>query len=355
MRAENVLDDPAVLAAPGPASMLALAADLGNQLRAAFSAARSVPNPPSGDGVRSVVVCGMGGSGISGDLVRVLYSPRLPIPVAVVKGYALPEFCGRDTLVLASSFSGNTEETVAAYTAAVARGCRVVAITSGGELASLAEADQVPWVRLPPDIPMPRAAIGHLAGGPIGLLDGIGLIPPAGTEVEAAALLLAGLAGGLGPDVPAQSNEAKQLASWIGGRTPVVWGTEGIAEAAALRWKTQVNENAKGPAWHGVLPELDHNEIEGWSPGTGEAYAAVVLRHAGDHPRVALRVDATIEAVSASGLEARRVHGSGSSSLQRLLSLIMMGDFVASYLGVLRGHDPMPIPVLTALKRRLGP
>ncbi len=354
MRAATVLDDPEALAASGPATMLALAADLGNQLRDAFAAARSVPDPPSGEGLRSLVVCGMGGSGISGDVVRALYWPRLPIPIAVVKGYVLPEFCGRDTLVLASSFSGNTEETVAAYTEAVARGCRVVAITSGGELASLAEADQVPWIRLPPDIPMPRAALGHLAGGPIGLLDAIGLIPPAGGEVEAATLLLAGLAGRLGPDVPTESNEAKQLASWIGGRTPVIWGTEGIAEAAALRWKTQANENAKGPAWHGVLSELDHNEIEGWSAGAGGAYAAVVLRHPGEHPRVPFRVDATIEAVSGSGLEARQVHGSGTSPLERLLSLIMVGDFVGCYLGVLRGQDPLPIPVLTALKRRLG-
>jgi glucose/mannose-6-phosphate isomerase len=129
-----------------------------------------------------------------------------------------------------------------------------------------------------------------------------------------------------------------------------VWGSEGPAEAAALRWKTQLNENAKLPAFHSVLPELDHNEIEGWTAEAGRPFALVVLRHAGEHPRVARRVRATLEALRDSGLESREVSGEGSTSMEALLSLILLGDFVSTYLAILRGIDPMPVRVLTQLK-----
>ena len=116
-----------------------------------------------------------------------------------------------------------------------------------------------------------------------------------------------------GPDVGLETNEAKRLAAWIGDRVPVIWGSEGLAEAAALRWKAQVNENAKGPAWSSVLPELDHNEVEGWAAGTGDAFAGIVLRHPGEHSKTARRVEATVEAVAASGLAVREVTASGAS------------------------------------------
>jgi glucose/mannose-6-phosphate isomerase len=348
------LDDRAVLEQPGVRTMLALAASLGEQLRAGYAGGVSVAALPSGEGVRAVVLCGMGGSGVGGDMVRSLLASRLPVPVVVVKGQTLPELCGRDTLVIASSFSGDTAETVTAYEQAVARGCRVVAVSSGGALAALAEADQVPHARLPGDIPMPRAALGHLAGVPFGILEATGLVAPLTEEVDATARLLEGLAHRLGPDVDMVSNEAKQVAAWIGGRVPVFWGTEGPAEAVAGRWKTQVNENAKGPAWWAVLPELDHNEVEGWTEGTGQGHAAVVLRHGGEPPGMRARVEATIEAVRPSGLEVRQVHASGSGPMEWMFSLVMLGDFATTYLGVLRGRDPMPIPILTGLKRRLA-
>src|SRR5207302_3876782 len=131
--------------------------------------------------------------------------------------------------------------------------------------------------------------LGYLAGAALGVLASIGVVPPAVQDVADAARLLDDLARRIGPDVPAARNEAKQLAAWLGARTPVVWGSEGIAEAAALRWKTQVNENAKGPAWTAMLPELDHNEVEGWSAGAGAGHAVVALRHPGEHHGVAAR------------------------------------------------------------------
>ena len=162
------------------------------------------------------------------------------------------------------------------------------------------------------------------------------------------------LAARFGPDVDRADNEAMQLAEWIGGRVPVIWGSEGLAEAAALPWKGQVNENAKGPAWASVLPELDHNEVEGWSEGAGTGHAAIVLRHPGELPGMARRIEATVEAVRPSGLDVREVYASGSSPLEWLFSLVAIADFATIYLGVLRGRDPMPIPILTGLKGRLA-
>ncbi len=347
------LDDPAALAAADPEGMLAEVAALGSQLRRGFQTAAAVPDLPSGTGVREVVVCGMGGSGVAGDVTRALYADRLGVPVVVVKGYRLPEFAGRDTLVFAVSFSGNTEETLAAYAEATERGCRVVAVSAGGELAARAAEDDAAYVPVPPEVPMPRAAIGYLATAPLGVLDAVGLVPPAGEEVLRAAGELDALAGELGPGATTATNEAKAMAGWIGGRTPVIWGSEGIAEAAALRWRTQVNENAKGPAFWNALSELDHNEIEGWAAGSGAPYALVVLRHGGEHPRTAPRLEATLAAIQGSGLEHQEVWARGGSPLAQLFSLVMLGDFASAYLGILRGVDPMPVPVLMSLKERL--
>ena len=348
-----VLDDRRALSADGAAKMLTLIGSTGRQLIDGYRAGRAAADLPSGRSLRSVVVCGMGGSGVVGDVVQALYAGRLPLPIVAVKGYELPEFCGRDTLALAVSFSGDTEETLAAYADAVDRGCRVISVSAGGELAARAGDDQVPHIGLPGHIPVPRAGLGFASAVPIGVLEAMGLIPAAADEVERTARRLEDMASRLGPEVAGEDNEAKALAAWIGDRTPVIWGSEGIAGAAASRWKTQMNENAKSPAFASVLPELDHNEVEGWSKGTGTAFALVALRHRGEHPKVGARLAATLDSISASGLDVREVHAGGTGPLESLFSLIVMGDFVSTYLGILRGMDPLAIPVLTALKERL--
>jgi glucose/mannose-6-phosphate isomerase len=296
----------------------------------------------------------MGGSGVAGDVLRGLYSDRVPFPLVVNKAYALPEFAGPHTLVTTLSFSGNTEETLAAYDEAIACGCRVVAVSAGGALAERAARDGVAHIPLPTDVPMPRMAVGDLSSSLIGALESMGIVPPAHDEVEEAATLLDGLAERLGPDRPVGGNVAKDLAAWIGARMPVVWGSEGLAEAPAGRFRTQVNENAKAPAFSAVLSELDHNEIEGWSAGSGEGFAAVALRHAREHPRVGDRLEATLEAISGAGLECRELHAEGRAPLEILFSLVMLVDFAATYLALLRGVDPTPVPVLMTLKKRLS-
>jgi len=346
------LDDPDALSAADPDGMLGLVEGLGGQLEQGFDLGTAAAGDPWAKPPSAVVVCGMGGSGIAGDVARSLLGSRLEVPLVVAKGYRVPAFCGPRTVVVTISYSGQTEETLAAYADARARGCRLVAVASGGELLDLAEADGADAVRIPSDVPMPRAALGLLAGSLLGWLtaaSGIDL----GPEVAEAADALRRCADRWGPPSPAGRNEAKALAGAIGHRTPVIWGSEGIAEAAALRWKCQVNENAKRPAFWGVLSEVDHNELEGWSAGSGDRFVLVVLRHPREHPRVDARVQAGVDTLSASGLEIHEVRTDEPAPSSALWSLIAMGDFVSTYLALRSGVDPMPVPVLSELKVRL--
>jgi len=352
-KGQATLDDPAALRSADPERMLSLVAALGKQLGEGFSLARRARDLPTAEGVGSIAVCGMGGSGIVGDVVSACFADRLPVPVTTIKGYGLPAFCGKDTLVLAVSYSGETEETLAGYGQAVAVGSRVTALSSGGQLAALARADRVPHVTIPGHVPAPRAALGFLVGAAVGVLEAVGLLPDVDTELGGASAALEALSSELAPDRPAEGNRAKSLAEWLQDGIPVVWGSEGVAEAAALRWKTQFNENAKTPAFHAVLPELDHNEIEGWSEQTGRPFRLVVLRHAREHQRVARRVEATIEAIAGSSLECREVFVEGSTPTEILLSFVMLADFTSTYLAILRGVDPTPVHVLTRVKERL--
>jgi len=360
----GTLDDRASLEAIDGSGMLALAGGLGRQLRTGYEAAAAAmsrprdgahPSLPTAAEVTGVVACGMGGSGIAGDVVRSLMAESAQVPVAVCKGYVLPGSCGPGTLVVAVSYSGNTEETLATHEAALARGCAVVSVSAGGALAERAARTGSPHVAVPSDVPMPRAAVGYLAGAALGVIDRVVGAGAVSDELEPTVALLDDLATRLGPDRPLPDNEAKELALWLAGRIPVVWGSEGLAEAAALRWKNQLNENAKVPAFCSLLPELDHNEVEGWGATSGVPFGLIVLRHGAEHPRISDRVDASLEAIGASTLSVRQVGAEGSSPLASLFSLIMKADFATIYLAALRGVDPAPVPVLTGLKERLRP
>jgi len=349
----NPLDDERGLRAGDPSGMLDHVVATPHHCREGYRVGRSAPDLPSGEGVANVAVVGMGGSAISGDIVRALYADRLRLPVVVVRSPELPGWCGPHTLVVASTYSGDTAETLAAFETALERGCRVVAVTSGGRLGARASELELGRVVVPGGL-MPRAALGYLLLGSIGALESIGLVPSAATELDDAARELETLMDQLGPAVPTDINPAKQLAQAIGERVPVVWGAEGIGAVAAARWKTQMNENAKVPAWCSALPELDHNEVVGWSGDRGHGSFLVVLRHEGEHPDVAARVPLSVEIALASGIRAREVWARGSSPLARVLTLIAQGDLTATYLGLLHGEDPSQIEAIVRLKRELA-
>ncbi len=347
-----MLDDLAALAANDPSGMLEAILGLAGQCREGYRAGREAPDLPSGDGVTAVAICGMGGSGVSGDIVRALYRDRLTLPVTVAKGPMLPEFCGKDTLVVVSSYSGNTAETLACFDEATGRGCRVVAVTSGGALGERAAEHGVAVVPVPAGF-QPRAAVGHLTFGVLGALEAMGVVPTLEAEVQHVAVVLEGLRNRIGPEVDEERNVAKQLATEIGDRFPVIWAAVGIGAVAAIRWRTELNENAKVPAFSAALPELDHNEVVGWSAGTGERFVLLTLRHPGEHPDVAERFPVSVEVALSSGMTHREVRADGDTPLSSLMSLVMLGGTVSVYLAALRGVDPTPIDAITRIKRAL--
>jgi glucose/mannose-6-phosphate isomerase len=330
--------------------MLGAFASMPRQLSASFEIGARLEAPPA-TLVRSVVFCAMGGSAAAGDVVSSAYRYALDVPTFTVRGYELPAFCDPSSLVVCSSYSGNTEETLAAYGEALMRGCRLLVVASGGELAERAASDGVPAVLIPADVPMPRAGLGYLVGGLLGALQSLGLLQ-ARDHVTGAMGVLEVLGEELGPERPPSQNEAKDLAEWVGERIPLVWGSEGISEAAAWRWKSAFNENAKTPAFAATLPELDHHEVVGWAEGGRRGFAVVVLREEGEHETVPARLAATRAEVR--DLPWREAEARGASTLSRVLSLMLLGDLASTYLGLSKGIDPGPIDSLARIKARLG-
>jgi glucose/mannose-6-phosphate isomerase len=297
-----------------------------------------------------LVVAGMGGSAVGGRLAAGALGSRLRRPLVISDGYVLPGWVGPETLVLCSSYSGSTEETLAAYDDAGERGAQRIAVTTGGPLAERARRDGVPVIPVPGGF-QPRAAVGYSLVAALEAAALCGAGPSLRDEVEAAASLAEGLAAEWGPDGP-DDGEAKALARRLHGTIPVVAGAE-LAAAAAYRWKCQINENAGLPAFASVLPELDHNEVVGW-PGADGRLSAVFLEDPGAHPRNRLRSELTAEQAAAGTAVVERVTARGESPTERLVSLVLLGDLVSLYLAVLRGEDPASIPPIDALKAALA-
>jgi glucose/mannose-6-phosphate isomerase len=346
------LDDVAALRSTDPSDMLGAIAALPRHCREAYDEARAL-TLPAADGVTAVTVLGMGGSAVAGDLVRSVFRDRLGVPVEVNRSPELPAYGGPHTLVVASSYSGNTSETLSSFREAVARGCRILAITSGGVLADEARAAGVPIVSVPGGF-QPRAALGHLGFAALGALEAMELLPKLADDVAETVAELTRLVGLLGPASPLAGNPAKQLADLIGDRIPVIWGAEGIGAVAAMRWKCQMNENGKVPAFAASMSELDHNEVVGWTRPYGERCTLIALRHDGEHADLAARFPLSYDIVREAGVAIEEVHGTGASSLTRLMALIVAGDFASAYVGIRRGVDPTPVVVIERLKAALA-
>lgn len=338
-----------------PVDSLALwdaTAGLPEQVAAAAAAARDLPGLPGRDHVEQVVLLGMGGSGIAGAVLGAVAGPGMPVPVVATKGYALPDYVGPGSLVFALSFSGDTEETIEAAGEAYESGAAMVVVTSGGELGRLAGEWEVPLVPVPASIPQPRAALGAMAIPPLALLGEIGLFPGAAHWIQEAVAQLRRRRDILtGPDSPAEL-----VARRIGRTIPLVHGAESVGAVAAERWKTQVNENAKAPAFWNVYPELCHNEIAGWGQHgdvTRQLFTVVNLRHDGEHPEIGRRFTLVAEILAEVVADVLEVRAEGEGDLAQLLDLMLFGDFVSLHLAGREGVDPGPVPVLVALKEQL--
>ncbi|MDP9297709.1 MAG: bifunctional phosphoglucose/phosphomannose isomerase [Actinomycetota bacterium] len=346
------LDDVGALRAVDASDMLGTIGRLGADCRSAYDAARAL-DLPSAEGVTSVVVCGMGGSAMAGEVLRSVFRDRLVVPVEVSRGHVLPAYAASHTLVVGSSYSGNTSETVAAFGEAMSRGCRLLAVTGGGDLAHEATEAGAPIASLPAGY-QPRAALGHLGLASVGALETMGLLPPMADDVDETVEELERLTGRMAPGVVSAENPAKQLATLIGDKVPVIWGAEGIGSVAATRWKTQMNENGKVPAFAAAMSELDHNEVVGWTRPYGSSFSLIAVRHDGEHPEIAARFALSYQIARDAGVEVEEVRAGGRSALARLFGLIIVGDFVSAYVGLRRGIDPTPVDVISRLKTALA-
>jgi len=335
--------------------MWELAARLPEQLTTAVSDAERVDLghlARRASSISNVVVLGMGGSGIAGDVLAAYAAGALSVPVGVVKSYEIPACVGPDSLVFAVSCSGGTEETLAAATASLAAGASLVVVSSGGPLAAVAEEAGAIWMRVPSGIPQPRAALGALSVPPLIVLEGLGLLKGVAQDVREAASALARCRGQLlGPDAM-----PGVIARRIGGTAPLVHGSPGLTGVAAARWKTQVNENAKAPAFWSLQPELCHNEIAGWGVNgdvTRQTITLVVLRHADEHPQVAARIAIVEERMLEVVADVIEVHAEGTSAMSRFFYHVLVGDLVSLHLAAAAGVDPGPVPVLGEIKGAL--
>ena len=332
--------------------MFDLAAALPEQVADAARLDVDLDGLPDHEDIEHVVILGMGGSGVGGDVVRAIAAPFMSVPLTIVKGYEAPSFVSEGTLCFAISFSGNTEETVEAAQAAAAAGARMVALSKGGELAELAAAWDAPHIALP-DIPMPRAGIGAVSIPPLLVLERVGLFPGATQYVSDAVDQLRRRRDELIVD----GSAAHRLAAAIGRTIPLAHGGDALGEVAAYRFKCQVNENAKVPAFSGVLPEVCHNEICGWGQHgdvTRQILTNVRFRHDFEHPQVARRFELLHPILDEVVHEVLEVQAAGEGALAQLFDLVILGDFTTLHMAVQAGVDPGPIPVLTALKEALA-
>jgi glucose/mannose-6-phosphate isomerase len=304
------------------------------------------------DSPGGMIVAGMGGSAMGGQLARAILGDHASRPLLAAQAYGLPPWTTPDTTVLCASYSGDTEETLACYEAAGVIGARRVVVTSGGKLADLARADDVPVVPVAGGF-APRAAVAYMtvAALQVAALSGVG--PGMNSELDVAADHLEELVIEWGPEGPADGL-AKRLARALHGTVPVVAGA-GLTTPIAYRWKTQVNENAKMPAYAVELPELDHNEIVGWSAAAEFGrFSAVFLDDCDMHPRVKERIELTAQLIGPGAASVHRVESRGQTAVERVFSLVLLGDLVSIYLAALRGIDPHPVEVLDRLKAELA-
>ncbi len=308
------------------------------------------------DDIREVLICGMGGSAISGDIAYSVTSQSLPVPCRVVRGYTLPVSLGPGTLLIVVSYSGNTEESVWAYTQGHNRMANVVAIATGGALGDLADRHGTPLVKLPTDYPAPRLALPHLLCAVLSVLsaafEGMEFIHE---SVEDAIVSLKRGANRYSRDLQYDKNFAKRLAYDIHGSFPVIAAAE-LTWPAALRFQAQINENSKWPCHACMIPEMNHNEVVAYAqagPATGRT-GILFLRDKDDHPRVKFRQDFTSDLVRKHVAWVHELKGEGKTLLGRLMSMMQTADYTSYYLACARGLDPLTIRAIDTLKERLG-
>ncbi len=309
------------------------------------SGARRPPACPEADLPGGLLVCGMGGSAIGGDLAAAAIGRRARRALRTTRGYAPEPWLDSQTLVLCASYSGSTEETLACFEAAGEAGASRVALTTGGPLADRAREAGVPVIGVPGGM-QPRASVVYMTVAVLECAAACGVTDSLRSEIEAAGESLRA-----GADEAV--TEARALAEQLRDTIPVVHGAE-LTAPVARRWKTQLNENAKVAAFASELPEANHNEIEGWAWGAAHAPLSAVLLSAPGHPRLARRADLLAQLLEDRGVPVARADARGESAVAQMFALVMLGDLVSVELAELAGVDPTPVPAIEGFKASLG-
>jgi glucose/mannose-6-phosphate isomerase len=368
------LDDAAGLEGGDPQGMLRAIASSAAQVReaAAFAREAGIERVAEGGRPRAVVVCGMGGSGIAGDVLAAVAGPGSPVPIVTHRGYGLPAWVGAGDLVVAVSCSGSTEETLSALEEAVRRGCPLLVVgADGSPVQALGQRGRAVFVPVTQGR-QPRASVWSLSTPLLLAGSALGLCTATPDVVEAAAMALHEVAERCRPDAEQLVNPGKTLAAHLAGAVPVVWGTSPLAGVAAYRMACQVNENANSPCTWGVLPEANHNQVVAFDgPFAGRRsdeelfrdradeveptrLALVLLRDADEHPQTARRAEVSVRLAEERGVPVHVLQAEGESAFERLARLICLGDYASAYLALAQGTDPTPVDAITALKAAIA-
>ena len=375
----SLLDDVSRLESGDPAGMLRDIASGSAQVReaAVLTAEAGVASLTEDGRPRAVVICGMGGSGIAGDVLAAVAGHGAPVPIVTHRGYGLPAWVGPVDLVIAVSSSGTTEETLSALEEAVRRGCRIMVVgRAGSPLDDLGQRGRAVFVPVTQGR-QPRASMWALSTPLIVAANALGLVSAPPQVVEDAAGMLEQVADRCRVDADLVVNPAKRLALDLDGVLPVLWGTSPLTGAVAYRFACQLNENAQVPAIWGQLPEASHNQVVAFdgpsaagAPGGGgeddffrdrgedqdrdAQLALVLLRDPDEHPQVTRRADVSAELARERGIAVVELRAEGESSFARLASLVGLTDYASAYLALLQGTDPTPVDAITALKQRIA-
>lgn len=344
-----------------PSGMRRLIAEFPQQAAEAVVIGKKFVCVLHGNSIRNIVVSGLGGSAIGGDVLRAYTAGSLRIPFFVNRNYALPDFVDDKTLVIVASYSGNTEETISVHRDAVKRKAKVVCISSNGEIAKRALRYKQPLISIPGGLP-PRAALGYSFFPLLLLLRKLKLISSPEKAIKETIALL-GKKSGLYSSANSPDNTALQIARRLHGKLPIVYSGADRFDVVNVRWRGQISENAKVLAYGNVYPEMNHNELVGWSKlfHTGNSatpnmndMAVVYLRDTMDHERVRMRIDITKSIIGACASDSIEVWSEGTTLLARMFSLLYLGDWVSYYLAILNHVDPMPVKAIDYLKNELG-
>jgi glucose/mannose-6-phosphate isomerase len=324
----------------------------GKQIAEAREIGNSIDTGSGYSSFSKIVICGMGGSAIGGDLLRSILQFESKIPIFINRNYRLPAFTDRDTLVIASSYSGNTEETLSAYEEAKNKGCKIICISSGGKLSLLAQNEGHLLISIPKGY-QPRCAIAYSFFPLLILFSKMGIIADKQKEINAVISRISKRAAEY--TSLNEKNTALKLASFIQGNFPVIYSSTDLLDIANLRMRCQVNENAKSLAFGNLLPEMNHNEIVGWENNSAglKNFVIISLLDKDDLPEIKKRTEITLALIKPLAKAAMAIEGEGESLPERIFDIIYLGDWMSFYLAVLYKTDPTPVEKINFLKSKL--